>query len=95
MEQRADDVKKLRVLLPHWIEHNGEHASGFRDWAGRAGPAGDALLAAAELLDQANGPLAEALELLGGPLKLAHGEHKHHGAHHHHDGRWITRGEGR
>ena len=85
MEDRANDVKKLRVLLPHWIEHNGEHASGFRNWAERAGPARDALLAAAELLDQANGPLAEALALLGGPLELAHGEHQHRDARHHHD----------
>jgi len=85
MEDRADEVKKLRVLLPHWIEHNGEHASGFRNWAERAGPARDALLAAAELLDQANGPLAEALALLGGPLELAHGEHQQHDARHRHD----------
>ena len=56
--------EKLRVLLPHWIEHNAEHAAVFRAWAERAGPARDALLAAAEFLDQANGPLAEALALL-------------------------------
>ena len=76
--KETDDVKKLRVLLPHWIEHNGEHAIGFRDWAERAGPARDALLAAAAILEQANGPLAEALELLGGPLEHPHGGHHHH-----------------
>jgi len=24
-----DEVEKLRVLLPHWIEHNSEHAEEF------------------------------------------------------------------
>jgi hypothetical protein len=27
------DPEKLRVLLPHWIEHNAEHAAEFRQWA--------------------------------------------------------------
>jgi hypothetical protein len=31
------DLEKLRVLLPHWIEHNAEHAAEFRQWAERAG----------------------------------------------------------
>jgi hypothetical protein len=68
-----NEIEKLRVLLPHWIEHNGEHAGEFRDWAGRAGPAQDALLAAAQLVESANVRLQEALTDLGGPL-----EHPHH-----------------
>jgi hypothetical protein len=35
-EARPDDLTKLRVLLPHWIEHNEEHAGSFRQWAARA-----------------------------------------------------------
>ncbi len=31
-----DDLAKLHILLPHWIEHNEEHAASFREWAGRA-----------------------------------------------------------
>jgi len=31
-----DENTKLRMLLPHWIEHNGEHAQEFRDYAGRS-----------------------------------------------------------
>jgi hypothetical protein len=31
-----DDLTKLRILLPHWIEHNGEHAESFQEWAGKA-----------------------------------------------------------
>jgi len=68
-----DEIEKLRVLLPHWIEHNGEHAGEFRAWAERAGTARDALLAASDLVGEANARLEEALEKLGGPL-----EHHHH-----------------
>ncbi len=41
-----DETEKLRVLLPHWIEHNGEHAAEFRDYAVRAGKVQEGLLAA-------------------------------------------------
>ena len=67
------EIDKLRVLLPHWIEHNGEHAAEFRAWAERAGPAKDALLDAARLLEQANARLESALHGLGGAP--AHGHH--------------------
>ena len=29
-------IKKLRVLLPHWIEHNNNHIAEFRKWEGEA-----------------------------------------------------------
>lgn len=64
-----EDAEKLRVLLPHWIEHNGEHAGEFREWAQKAGPARDALLDAARFLEQANTRLQKALGQLGGPLE--------------------------
>lgn len=32
----ATDEEKLRMLLPHWIEHNAEHAAEFRQWAENA-----------------------------------------------------------
>ena len=32
----SNDLAKLRILLPHWIEHNDEHATSFQEWAGRA-----------------------------------------------------------
>lgn len=31
-----NELEKLRVLLPHWIEHNHEHTQAFRTWAERA-----------------------------------------------------------
>jgi hypothetical protein len=63
------DLQKLRVLLPHWIEHNAEHAAEFREWAERAraagqeGPASDIALAAEEL-EWANEQLVAALKKL-------------------------------
>lgn len=61
-----DDLKKLAVLLPHWSEHNAEHAEEFREWAQRAEAAGktDAaqhIRAAADALEQANRALAAAI----------------------------------
>jgi hypothetical protein len=71
---------KLRVLLPHWIDHNAEHAADFRLWVERAGAAKADIEAAAVHMEAANDALAAALEKLGGSL----GNHDHH--HHHHDG---------
>jgi len=80
----ADDLIRLQRLLPHWIEHNEEHAEEFRKWAERAREAGevhvaDHLLAAARILAHANEALQGALDHLGGaPASL---EHKHPHAH--------------
>ena len=78
-----DDLQKLRILVPHWIEHNGEHAEEFREWAEKAGDVGGDVLAAADLLGQANRHLQTALDRLGGPREPPHGHHHHH--HHHHE----------
>ncbi len=61
-----NEKEKLRVLIPHWIEHNNEHAAEFRRWANQAGPAAPNLLAAAQAIARANKSLADALEKLGG-----------------------------
>ena len=60
------DLEKLRVLLPHWVEHNAEHAAEFRQWAERAGEAGEDIRAAAKALEQANRVLTAAQQKLGG-----------------------------
>ena len=73
-----DDLQKLRILVPHWIEHNGEHAEEFREWAEKAGDLGGDVLAAADLLEQANRHLQTALDRLGGPREAPHGHHHHH-----------------
>jgi hypothetical protein len=59
------DLEKLRVLLPHWIEHNAEHATEFRRWAERAGEASEDIRAASKALEQANRALTAAQEKLG------------------------------
>ncbi len=68
-----DDIEKLRLLIPHWIEHNLEHAEEFRRWADQAGSAAADIKAAAEALLQANRSLEAALKkLVGG---IPQGEH--------------------
>ena len=69
------DLEKLRILLPHWIEHNVEHAAEFRSWATRAGEAGEDILTAAGQIENANAALQRALERVGGPLSSSHHHH--------------------
>lgn len=47
---RTSEMKKLRILIEHWMEHNHEHAETYIQWAEKAGTAGDAVLA--ELLKE-------------------------------------------
>lgn len=74
-----DDMDKLRVLLPHWIEHNREHGREFAKWAGPARAAGHSDIAellgrAAASLLAADAALREALHRSGGELH----DHHHH-----------------
>lgn len=81
------DLKRLQQLLPHWIEHNEEHAAGFHEWAERARVAGephiaDHLQAAARMLIRANEALRGALDHLGGiPASEGHEHPGHSHAH--------------
>jgi hypothetical protein len=64
------DLDKLMALLPHWIEHNAEHAADFRNWADKARAAGQEEVAedidtAAKELGWVNEALGYALEQLG------------------------------
>lgn len=65
MKDRGSHREKLLLLLPHWIEHNSEHAEEFRAWAGGAGSAARFLEQAAGLLEQANLSLSSALKEVG------------------------------
>jgi hypothetical protein len=69
------DRDKLRTLLPHWIEHNTEHAADFCLWAERAGEAQADIEAAAARMEAVNEALAAALDKLGGPLDTHHHHH--------------------
>ena len=66
-----DDLAKLRILLPHWIEHNDEHAASFRKWAERARELGleavaEQIEVAVERMATCNQALRAALEALEG-----------------------------
>ncbi len=73
-----NEQEKLRVLIPHWIEHNEEHANEFRRWAETAGGAAPEILAAADAMAGANESLAAALEKLGGVLDRPHHHNQSH-----------------
>jgi hypothetical protein len=67
----ATDEDKLRALLPHWIEHNDEHAAEFRAWAEKARAAGHEHVA--EEIDEAAKGLGWVNEALNAALqKLGH-----------------------
>lgn len=75
-----DEQHKLKVLIPHWIEHNEEHAQEFLRYIEACGDAAPDLRDAAARMTLVNEALAAALEKLGGGLPF--GEEHHH--HHHH-----------
>lgn len=82
--------EKLRVLLPHWIEHNHGHAAEFRKWSATARSEGcndqaNLIDRAAEILEEVDRLLSEALTRTGGPLQGGDDHLHHHRHHHHHD----------
>ena len=69
-----DDLAKLRVLLPHWIEHNDEHAASFQRWAAKARALGrdetaQRIEEAVERMGVCNQALTAALDALEGREK--------------------------
>jgi len=36
-----NELEKLKVLLPHWMGHNNEHAESYRDWAEKVSSLGN------------------------------------------------------
>ncbi|MFQ5686135.1 MAG: hypothetical protein ACE5GV_05685 [Candidatus Scalindua sp.] len=76
-------IEKLRVLLPHWIEHNNNHIAEFRKWENEAraesGKEISLLLKKAiSDMEEAGKSLSEALEKVGGPLESSEWHHHHH-----------------
>jgi hypothetical protein len=70
MASRSDE-DKLRALLPHWIEHNTEHAAEFHLWAEKAQAAGredvaEEIALAAKQLGWVNEALNDARKKLEG-----------------------------
>jgi hypothetical protein len=62
MTDNSDHIKKLSVMLPHWIEHNADHAQEFREWAEGAESAARFLEQAAAMMEQVNLSLSSALD---------------------------------
>jgi hypothetical protein len=82
------EIEKLRVLLPHWIEHNNEHAGDYARWADVAAEAGHAdaaemIRSAIERAQEASADLARALAALGGALSPGEHQHAHDHSHGH------------
>lgn len=40
-EPETEVLRKLLVMLDHWIEHDDSHAAAYREWAGKADVAGE------------------------------------------------------
>ncbi len=74
-----EDVEKLRILIPHWIEHNAEHAAEFERWARAGCPGCEHILQAAHYMEAANQALYAALEALGRTAEGSAGHPHHHG----------------
>ena len=64
---RKTSRAKLSILLPHWIEHNDEHAASFREWAEKARKLG--LEAVAEQIEVAVERMAACGQALAAALK--------------------------
>ena len=76
-------TKKLRVLLPHWIEHNNKHIAEFRKWESEVRTESGQEIApllkkAISDMQEAGKSLSEALEKVGGPLEGGGEQHHHH-----------------
>ena len=76
------EAEKLRVLLPHWIEHNNGHEAECLKWAKIAENEGmtnvaEHITAAVKMMKETNELLEKALHEVGGP-SAGHHHHHHH-----------------
>lgn len=76
------ELEKLRILLPHWIEHSHSHQHEFKKWAEVARKEGKEDVAtliakAISAMSEADKALEQGLASLGGRLE-GHGHHHHH-----------------
>jgi hypothetical protein len=77
-----EQMEKLRVLLPHWIEHNRGHAEECGKWSVLARQAGEEVVA--DHIGAAIAAMNQASDLLDKALQAAGGEMADHGHIHHH-----------
>ena len=82
-----NDLEKLRIMLPHWIEHNQSHCDEFVNWFEKtkdtAPEVASLLQKAVSSIQDVQLALEAALREAGGPVDgHGHGHDTHH--HHHH-----------
>lgn len=82
MSNDKTNLEKLRILLPHWIEHSHSHQDEFKKWVEIARAEGQAEAAeeiakALTLMHQTDHALEHAMKLLGGKVE-GHHHHHHH-----------------
>jgi predicted glycosyltransferase len=77
-----EQMEKLRVLLPHWIQHNRGHAEEYGKWSALARQAGETEVA--DHIESAIAAMNQASELLDKALLVAGGEMPDDDGHHHH-----------
>lgn len=68
-----EEMKKLSVVIEHWVKHNQDHMSEYRNWAQTANKLGLERInleieKAIEKLSQCNGHLQNALKGLSSSL---------------------------
>ncbi|MBL4903795.1 MAG: hypothetical protein JKY62_14255 [Desulfocapsa sp.] len=73
-----NELEKLQVLLPHWIEHNRGHAEECRKWVAATEDSEVQLPLSAALaaMEVVTNHLEKALDVAGG--SKANGDHGHH-----------------
>lgn len=69
--------EKLRILLPHWLEHSRSHQEEFQQWLDTARDEGlittvTSIEKALKSMQETDKALEEALEALGGSLESGH-----------------------
>ncbi|MDY7031112.1 MAG: hypothetical protein SVY10_04280 [Thermodesulfobacteriota bacterium] len=80
-------MKKLSVLLDHWVKHNDDHVKEYRKWAEIADKEGLSqveknLRDAADLILQSSEKFHAAKRSM--PVIWVQGDHEHHHEHNHH-----------
>ncbi len=79
-----ESIEKLRVLLKHWIDHNGGHVAEFEKWRTTMAEENQkstakALGKAITQMDEVSATLQAALDEIGGaPATAGHHHHHHH-----------------
>ena len=73
--EHTEDLRKLLVLLDHWIDHNDSHAENYQEWATKADAAGEGEIAreihlAIDDSDSVKGHLKRAKAILAAKMVL-------------------------